>query len=305
MTTTGDIGQPALDIDKPTIDDEQFWSTTTILGALDKPALLYWAAEETATAAIDNQSTWQAMLHDRGHTETVKWLRDARFRKPKTQLASTDLGTVTHKVCEQYALTGIKPDRDFVTNLVRAHAAPTVDIDTETNIIGIMLNQFDDWLQRFTPTYQATEVTVYHPEWGYAGTLDAILTIDGVRFITDYKTSRQSLDSQGKPRTPYPEQVGLQLASYRYATCAAVWRPRRFEKFRRRYYCLSADERALAVPIPEVDHGLVIQITPEHCEAYPIRCDEPVHLAFGYCLECFRWLNETSHTVMGDPLVMP
>ena len=28
------------------------YSVTTIIGALDKPALLYWAAEETAKAAV-------------------------------------------------------------------------------------------------------------------------------------------------------------------------------------------------------------------------------------------------------------
>lgn len=300
MTTT--LGQPALDVDKPDTEDLTLWSVTTIIGALDKPALLYWAAEQTAHAAIDHQATWTAMLQDSGRPETIKWLRDARFRLPKTQLASTALGTVVHQICETYALTGTKPGRDYTTELIRQHGAPTTDIDAEANLAGIMLNQFDSWLQRFTPTYQATEVTVYNEQFGYAGTADAFLTIDGVRFITDYKTSREPYDSQGKPRTPYPEQVGLQLAFYRHAPAAAVWRPRRIEKFRRRYYLLGPDERELAVPVPEVDTGLVIQITPEHCEAYPIRCDQDVYHAALYTLESFRWLNETSKTVMGQPL---
>jgi hypothetical protein len=74
------------------------------------------------------------------------------------------------------------------------------------------------------------------------------------------------------------------------------------EKFRRRYYLLSESERALAVPVPEVDGGLCIHITPEACEAYPIRCDEEAHRAFLYTLECFRWVNETARTAMGQPL---
>jgi hypothetical protein len=300
MTTT--LGQQALDVDKPATDDIQLWSVTTIIGALDKPALLYWAAEQTANAAIDNLQTWQAMLEDRGRTETIKWLRDARFRMPKTQLASTTLGTAVHTICETYALTGTKPDRDYTAELVRHHGTPITDIDAETTLIGVMLNRFDDWLQRFTPSYQATEVTVYNQEYGYAGTADAFMTIDGVRFIADYKTSREPFDSQGKPRTPYPEQVGLQLAFYRHAPLAAVWRPRRIEKFRRRYYLLGPDERELAVPVPEVDTGLVIEITSEFCEAYPIRCDDEVYRAALYTLECFRWINETSKTVLGTPL---
>jgi hypothetical protein len=165
-----------------------------------------------------------------------------------------------------------------------------------------MLNQFDGWLQRFTPSYQATEVTVYSPTYGYAGQADGFLTIDGVRFLIDYKTTRDPFDSRGKLKTPYPEQVALQLSAYRHAEAAAVWRPRRFEKFRRRYYLLSATERELAVAVPEVDTGLVIQLSPESCESYPIRCDEEVHTAFLYVLEAFRWLQETSKTVMRDPL---
>jgi hypothetical protein len=56
------------------------------------------------------------------------------------------------------------------------------------------------------------------------------------------------------------------------------------------------------VPIPEVDTGLVIHITPEHCHAYPMRCDEDVHAAFLYLLEGFRWVDFTAKDVMGEPL---
>lgn len=296
------LGQDPLEIDKPDQDDLTLWSVTTIIGALDKPALLYWSAEQAANAAIDNLATWQAMLEDRGRDEAVKWLRDARFRQPKTRLSAANLGTVTHKVCETYALTGTKPERDFVTELVAHEGGAQVDIDTEVNTVGRMLNQFDGWLQRFTPSYQATEVCVYSPTYGYAGQADGFLTIDGTRFIIDYKTTREPFDSRGNLKTPYPEQVGLQLAAYRNAEGAAVWRPRRMEKFRRRYYLLSAAERELAVPVPEVDTGLVIQISPESCESYPMQCDEAVHTSFLYVLEAFRWMQETSKTIMGDAL---
>lgn len=301
MTTT-EFGLEAVDVAGPETDDLTLWSVTTIIGALDKPALLYWAAKQTAIAAIDSTATWQAMADDEGRDAAVKWLRDARFRRPKTRLADNALGSVVHKVCETYALTGTKPGRDFAVELIAREGGPHVDIESETNIVGTMLNQFDGWLQRFTPSYQATEVCVYSPTYGYAGQADCFLTIDGVRFIGDYKGTRNPRDSQGRPKTPYAEQVGIQLAAYRNADYAAVWRPRRFEKWRRRYYLLGAAERELAVPVPEVDTGLVIHITPESCEAYPIRCDDEVYAAFLYTLEAFRWLNETSKLVMGEPL---
>lgn len=301
-TTTGELGLEPEEVTAPAPDDLTLWSVTTIIGVFDKPALLYWAAEQTANAAIDSLNTWQAMAQDEGRDVAIKWLRDARFRRPKTKLSDSALGTVIHKVCETYALTGSRPDKDFVTQLIVDAGGPQVDVESETTVVGRSLQQFDGWLQRFTPSYQATEVCVYNPTYGYAGQTDAFLTIDGVRFITDYKSTRNPKDSQGRPKKPYPEQVGLQLAAYRNAEHAAVWRPRRFEKMRRRYYLLGATERELAVPVPEVDTGLVIQITPESCESYPIRCDEEVHTAFLYALEAFRWMQETSKTVMSDAL---
>ncbi|MGV0793054.1 hypothetical protein [Mycolicibacterium sp. XJ1819] len=302
MTDQLELGQDAIDVGEPDNEDLVLWSVTTIIGALDKPALLYWSAEQTANAAIDSLQTWQAMLEEQGRAEAVKWLRDARFRRPKTILSDTAFGSVVHTVCETYALTGSKPDADFIAEQVVLEGGPQVDVNHETVGIQTSLDQFDGWLHRAQPSYQATEVCVYSPTYGYAGQADAFLTIDGVRFIVDYKSTRNPRDSRGYLKKPYPEQVGLQLGAYRHADYAAVWRPRRFEKFRRRYYLLSTAERELAVPVPEVDTGLVIQITPESCEAYPIDCGPETHTAFLYTLETFRWLNETSKTVMSDAL---
>lgn len=288
------LGQPAID-DAPAQDgDAQLWSVTTIIDALAKPALMYWSAEQTALAAIHSGNTWRGMLDDDDpncrHVDAsscpaVKWLRDARFRRAKGARTATELGELVHKACEAYALTGQRPE-----------------VDPE---VQPFLESFDAWLQRFGPSYQATEVAVYHPELGYAGTLDALLTIDGVRYIADYKSTRKAVDEKGNPTQPYPEQVGLQLAAYRHARYAAIWRPRRLERFRRRYYLLGPSERAMAQPVPEVDTGLVIHITPESCEAFPIVCDESVFEAYLAAQDSARWLFQDSRHVMGEPLMAP
>lgn len=275
------LGQTPLEGQKPADDDERMWSVTTIIGALDKPALLYWAAEQTATCAVDQLDTVRAMVNDGDRADTIKWLRDARFRRPKGERTAAELGTAVHEACEQFALTGTRPE---------------VDPD-----VAPFLDQFDRWCQKFSPTYEAAEVTVYSPRYGYAGTCDAFLSVDGVRFIVDYKTSKKSYDARGKATGPYPE-VALQLAAYRFAELAAVWRPRRMEQFRRRYYLLGEAEKAMAVSVPEVDTGLVIHITPEHCDAYPVDCDASVYRSFLYVLEAARWQFQTSKTVIGLPL---
>lgn len=310
-TSYNQLGQEPVDQMAAEPDDLIMWSVTTILGVLDKPALMYWTGEETAKAAIGQQSTWRGMLEDcdTGCTHSsardcpaVKWLRDARFRRPKDLLSATDLGTVVHALCESYALTGVKPDRARMADQIRLTGGKGVDVERELPIVVAMVEQFDRWLSRFTPSYQATEVAVYSPTYGYAGTVDAFMTVEGFQAIVDYKTSREPYDAKGNLKNPYPE-VAPQLAAYRYAEHAAVWRPRRTEKFRRRYYLLSAAERAMAEPVPEVDGGLCINITPESCEAHPVRCDQSIHQAFLFIQESARWTFETSKTVIGQPLV--
>ncbi|HET7736429.1 MAG TPA: PD-(D/E)XK nuclease family protein [Nocardioidaceae bacterium] len=298
-----DLGQKAEDNASEQPDDMRLWSVTSLIGCLDKPALLYWAAEQAAQAAVSVANSLPTRIEEDGEAEVVKWLRDARFRRPKGRLSNASLGTVAHAACEEYAMTGVRPDDGRVAELIRQEGGARFDgIEAESKVIAKMLDQFDDWLQRFQPSYQATEVTVYSPTYGYAGTCDGFLTIDGVRLIIDYKTSREGFDGRGQAKTPYPE-AALQLAAYRHAEYAAVWRPRRIEKFRRRYYLLSDAERDRAVPVPEVDAGAVIHLTPDHCEAFATRCDEKVHEAFLYIIEASRWVNGLSRDVIGLPIV--
>ncbi len=305
MTTdTRQLGLTPIDVKQADDQDRLFWSVTTIIGVLEKPGLLYWSAEEAAKAAVASAKSLPARIEEEGVAAVVKWLRDARFRRPKDRLSATSLGSVAHAACEEYALTGVRPDRDHLEQLINAEAGDGfTGTDPEADVISLMLDRFDGWLQRFTPQYQATEVVVYDTRYGYAGQTDAFLTVDGFRAIVDYKSSREPRDARGKPKTPYPE-VALQLAAYRHAEFAAVWRPRRTEKMRRRYYALSPEEEQLAVPVPEVDGGLVIHLTTEACEAYPVDCGVDRHTDFLYVQEAFR-ANQNLKDALGPPLEAP
>ena len=162
---------------------------------------------------------------------------------------------------------------------------------------------FVQFLEDFRPEFLMSEATVFNRTESYAGTLD---------FIARIRSSGDQLENAGATRTligdiktgkgVYPE-VALQLAAYRHAEMAAIWRPRRMEKFRRRYYLLSEAEREMAVPVPEVDTGLVIHITPDHCDAYPVDCGPDIYRAFLFVLEAARWQFDLSKKVIGVPLV--
>jgi len=270
-----------VDVARPLADDLRLWSITTILGVLDKPALQYWSATETAKAAVRAAKSLGQRVDEEGPDAVVDWLSGARFRQPQGQRSAAQLGTDVHAALEELALTGIMPE-----------------VDDE---VRPFVEQFDRWAQIWQPEYMAAEMTVYSPTYGYAGTADGIMKIAGSVVNFDYKTSRKSHDKKGKPTGPYPE-VGLQIAAARYAEFAAGWRPRRFEEFRRRYYLLGEAERELALPVPKVDGGIVIHITPEHCTAFPVRCDEEMHRYFLYILEAARFNFNVAKTVIGAPL---
>lgn len=312
MSVTFALGQEAIEGAERQDDDFVLWSVTTIIKALSSEAITYWACEQAALAAIHSRRTWEGMIADDdgcNHTsaqtcDAVKWLRDARYRRPQTTLSATDLGTIVHKAIEDYSLSGRQPDANDLAELIRSIGGPKVNVHAEEPVVERMLHAFDRWAQAAQPVYDAAEVCVYSPTYGYAGTADAFLRLDGVPLIADYKTSREARDGRGKEKTPYAD-AALQLAAYRFAEAAAVWRPRRTEVYRRRYYLLSPEERAMAVPVPEVEGGVVIHITPEACQAFPVRCDETVHDAFLYVLEASRWLNDTSKNVIGAPLITP
>lgn len=302
-----DVGPKPLDVPKPDTDDLTLWSVTTIIGVLDKPALLYWAAEQSALAAVASANSLPSRIQEDGEAETVKWLRDARFRRPKNQLSAASLGTVVHTACEEYVLTGTRPDTAHLAALVSAEAGKGMTFDAvnpEADVVSRTVDQFDRFLQAYQPDYMATEVTVFSPTYAYAGTADGFMRLDGVPLIFDYKTSRDSFDKRGNPKTPYPE-VGLQLAAYRYSEMAAVWRPRRYEKFRRRYYLLSQQEQDQAVKPPDVDGGVVIHLSPERYGVWPVRCDEQIHEQFLFVQEAARFVLQTAKSVVGSELVPP
>jgi hypothetical protein len=280
--------------------DKQFWSVTTILKVLDSPGLTYWAIKEAAEAALDNPATVKAMLDEQGRAEAVKWLCAARWRRPAYTLKNSELGTVVHALCEDAALSGFAPSREDIEAYVRKYATKTTDIQTESDLVERMVGHWLRWLDKFQPVFEAAEGVVYSETYGYAGCLDAIFSVQGVKLMADWKTRREPLTSKGGPQRPYAE-TGLQLAAYRNADIMATWRARRTEKYGRRYYLLGDDERVLSEPVPEVDHGCCVIITPEDCRAYPMNCNEEIYQYFLHCVEIFRFEDEISRRIVGDP----
>lgn len=287
MTPLPLIGEePELTKESP--GDARLWSVTTLIGALDKPALVPWAALKTAEAAVDSD-TWRYLLENEGRDAAVNWLKGARFRGPKGQRTATELGTAVHKAIERKLLdpAGRFAEQDRTDLELRPY-----------------LHAANQWLKDFAPKIEAAELTVFSEEFHYAGTLDMIAETGGLRFLIDTKTTREPYDARGNLKTPYPE-VALQLAAYRHAQFAAAWRARQADIFKRRYYLLNESERALARPVPEVDHGAVLHLTPEGYGFYPVRCDEEIFDIFLAVVDAARFQFELAKDVVGNPMIPP
>lgn len=230
---------------------ESFWSVTTIIGGgVPKPALINWAKKFTSEFAWDNFETFKTM-HDSGDRDgCIDWLKNAAFR---SRDKAADLGSIVHASAEAVALG--KPIPPWPK-----HAQPRMD-------------GFKSFLEDCQPDFHNVEASVYNRSERYAGTLDAIATIAGRRYLLDTKTGKGV----------YPE-VALQLAAYRFSEFLGG---------------ADGDE----IPMPQVDACAVLHL-PEHggYELVNVRADIEVFRAFQYVREVFFWQNQTSKSVLLGPL---
>jgi hypothetical protein len=153
---------------------------TTILNeGLPKPALINWAANATAEAAVNR---WDE-LTDMGPADRLKILKAARYADRD---AAAKRGTEVHDLAEKLMLG----QEITVPDELRGHVEAYVRF-------------LDDW----QPEPVLTEVTVINYTHGYAGTLDMVMDCRAKRVLADIKTTRSGI---------YGE-TALQLAAYRYA----------------------------------------------------------------------------------------
>lgn len=170
------------------IEGTKYPSVTTIIGVLDKPALMYWAAKAVAEAAVFLPDEWIPIAR-RDQQAAVDHLKSSPWRDRDR---GANLGSALHKAieCETLGLP-----------------MPTMDEPCTQ-----MLDQYQRWAAKFRPTWELSEATVWSPSGGYAGTTDGVVVIGGKRYIVDLKTTKPGRQGHGI----YPE-VALQLAAYRYA----------------------------------------------------------------------------------------
>lgn len=163
--------------------DETFWSVTTILGALAKPALKSWGERVVAEYAVERRAEWLP-LADADPAAAIRAIKGAPYQQASD---AADRGTAVHAAIESLTLGRPVPDKWPIT-------------------VADRMEHFDRFVEEYQPEWLAAEATVYNRRRHYAGTLDGICRIGGATYVLDVKTSKGV----------YPD-MALQLAAYRHA----------------------------------------------------------------------------------------
>lgn len=239
---------------------ERYWSVTTIIGGgVPKPALIGWAAKMTALAAIKHPDKVAALLageeitydskgvpNSPGANAAYKFLTGYRWTQSNK---AADLGTRVHEAFEAYMLD--KPMPSWPDDI-----APYMESAVQ-------------FLKDFEVLVEMTEASVFNRTQRYAGTLDAIVTINGERWLID-----------GKTGGVWPE-AALQMAAYAHAEF--IGRPDKAEE-----------------PMPKIDRAAVLDLKPDGYRFVPVDIGEDVYYAFLYAREVFKFQEEISKRCIGD-----
>jgi hypothetical protein len=164
-------------------------SVTTICGILDKPALVYWAANCAVDYIFDEIQPFETNDEMVPTKELWPIIEAARKNWRKVSAKALDIGSAVHAAIERYLKTKQEPE------------APS------NEVLSAFL-AFLEWKDQHKLEVIQTEHTVYAEL--YAGTTDLIAMLDGKKYIIDFKTFTETSTTQ----PPYPE-AKYQIAAYR------------------------------------------------------------------------------------------
>lgn len=164
---------------------QYFWNgkgpypgVTTVIRALDKPAIIEWAKRETARCAVENYDFVAGLIERGGPKAAQAWLASI---PDYVRDAAGDLGSAVHAKAEQIS-------RSDVATIVPDEQVPYV-------------NAYRQFLADYQPDFKSLERYVFS-ELGYGGTYDWLARINGQMVLGDTKTSKDV----------YPE-TSMQLAA--------------------------------------------------------------------------------------------
>lgn len=228
---------------------EKLPGVTSVLNMLPKPFLGPWQAKLTAEYAVERMAElFPIALKD--PAAAVELIKGAPRRYTKER---ADVGTFAHEMFEKMA---------------KGEKLRNVPSD-----MALYRTAFDEFLNRFQPTFVDQEFTVWDSTVGYAGSADAVMIVEGEQIVVDYKTSKS-----------IHEETALQLAAYRHAANIMV-------------------DGGELVPNHETVGGAVFHVAHDGSWSFiPAACGREQMDVFEHLLAVFHWDAGGKRGVLGKAL---
>lgn len=191
-----------------TIDGKAATGVTTILGSINKPALVDWAAKMAYQDCADNQ-------YDPVTIATI--IKEKDYAHKKKSDSAKDVGTDAHADVEKYIRWKMGETESFTINPETAHIVqPFIDWAEGRVPVKKKTHTYDKNSIEIVPTtikFLRAEQSVFSLKYFYAGTFDFLAEIDGKKYICDFKTSTGI----------YGREYFYQTAAYRNAIGELGW----------------------------------------------------------------------------------
>lgn len=248
-----------------TIGGQPYPSVTTIVSNGEpKPVLVNWAKKVTAEAAVNQHDLVGQLIEQDGHKAAIDHLKGAAYRQRD---AAGELGSKLHEVAEYEILEG-KPYPDPGDPQARR-----------------LLSHFRDFVEVMNPEWHAVEGVVYHTEHQYAGTFDAIATLNPGQSIPGYEGTPLLID--WKSGSGVYGSYAIQLVAYAWAE--SMLGP--------------------SGPVPMSDllpsrQAAVVHITSSGWSLVSVRVDQEIFDTFLACKEMALWAQDLSRSAVGAILAI-
>lgn len=167
-------------------------SVTTIIGQLDKPALVQWSANMAIEYIKDH---FESIQNGEISFEEIDFERAKTYHKEVSGEAC-DIGGVVHYAIECYikdTIGQVPKQRAVARALDEIKSLQNEEDKEKTPAYEQAVSAFSgfiDWITENHVEFISSEVVVYSHKYKYAGTLDIICRINGKLYVLDIKTSK-------------------------------------------------------------------------------------------------------------------
>jgi hypothetical protein len=170
------------------VNDEVVYGVTSITSVISKPGLVYWAANVGAQRFTEFVKPGLVL-----DEVIIKQIADViRSAHVESKNKSADIGTMIHEWLEQFLKAGLEKK-----------PLPKMPVNPE---MRNAIEAFLAWTKQNKVKFLESERKVYSIKYKYAGTCDAVATVNGKPTIIDFKTGN----------SVYPEMF-LQTVAYQKA----------------------------------------------------------------------------------------